>query len=63
MIIVQKRVNIRKFEKQADDLVKLLTTDELHKFDMSNVVEDCKFNLKKSRNHSQYRPSQPIETI
>ena len=29
-------------------MAKLLTTDELHKSDVSNVVEDCKFNLKKS---------------
>ena len=30
-------------------MAQLLRTDELHKFDVSNVVEDCKFNLKKSR--------------
>lgn len=42
-------MNIRKFERQADDLAQLLTTDELHKFDVSNVVEHCKFNPKKSR--------------
>ena len=43
-----KKVNIQKFEKETDDLAQNPYTDELHKFDVSNVVEDCKFNLKKS---------------
>ena len=42
----KKKLNVWKFEKQADDLTQPLAADELHKFGESNVVEDCKFNLK-----------------
>ena len=45
----KRKLNVRKFEKQADDLAQIFTIDELHKLDEANVVEDCKFNLKKSR--------------
>ena len=36
----KRKLNVRKFEKQADDLAQLFTTDELHKFDESNFVKD-----------------------
>ena len=45
----KKQVNIRKFEKQADDLAKLLTEEELHAFDNSELVDECRATLKKLR--------------
>ena len=48
----KERVKIRRFEKQVEDLNKVLTADELLQFDKSDLVEQCRYAIKK-RLHSK----------
>lgn len=42
----KKKINIRKFEKQTEDIAGLLTEKKLHAFDFSEMVDECRQNLK-----------------
>lgn len=43
----KKKVKIRKFQKQLDDLPDLLKPEELHEYDHSNLVEESRLLIKK----------------